>query len=58
MKTWLLSDHWHIEAQDNVVLCQGQPKWCPEASYEDPSFDHLEMWPTVYRDHLDEDQKS
>jgi hypothetical protein len=50
MKTWLFFDHWHIEAQDNVALCQGQPKWCPEAAYEDPSFDHLEMWPTVYRD--------
>jgi len=50
MKTWLFLDHWHIEYQDNLELCQGQPKWCPEATYEDPNFDHLELWPTVYKD--------
>jgi len=50
MKTWLFFDQWHIEAQDNVALCQGQPKWRPEATYEDPNFDHLELWPTVYKD--------
>lgn len=50
MKTWLFWDLWHIEHQDNVELCQGRPKWVPEATYEDPTFDYLGCWPRVWRD--------
>ena len=50
MNTWLFWDWWHIEHQDNVELCQGQPKWVPEGTYEDPTFDYLACWPAVYKD--------
>lgn len=50
MKAWLFWDWWHIEHQDNVELRQGQPQWRPEGTYEDPTFDYLGMWPTVWRD--------
>lgn len=52
MKTWLFWDQWHIEHQDNVQLCQSKPKWIPDATYQDPTFDYLGFWPTVW---LDED---
>ena len=50
MKTWNFWDWWHIEHQNNIVLAQGRPKWVPEGTYEDPTFDYLASWPTVYRD--------
>jgi len=50
MQTWLFWDLWHIEHQDNIELCQGQPEWQSEATYEDPGVDYLGFWPTVYRD--------
>ena len=49
-KTWLFWDWWHIEHQDNVGLCQGKATWCPDGTYEDPTFDYLGCWPTVWRD--------
>jgi hypothetical protein len=48
--TWLPLDWWHIEHQDNVKLQQGQPEWVPEATYEDPNFDYLGFWPSVWQD--------
>ena len=45
--TWLFLDWWHMEHQDNVVIRQGKPKWIPEATYEDPTFDYLGFWPHV-----------
>ncbi|NQT15131.1 MAG: hypothetical protein HQ582_20405 [Planctomycetes bacterium] len=50
LKTWLFWDWWHIEHQDNVELCQGRAEWRPEGTYEDPTFDYLGCWPTVWRD--------
>jgi len=50
VKTWLFWDWWHIEHQDNVCLCQGEPEWIPEATYEDPTFDYLGSWPCVTRE--------
>ena len=50
MKTWLFWDWWHIEHQDNLELCQGEPEWVPEATYEDPTLDYLGSIPAVYRD--------
>ena len=49
-KAWLFWDWWHVEHQDNVDLCQGQAEWQPEGTYEDPTFDYLGCWPTVWRD--------
>lgn len=48
-KTWLFWDLWHLDRQHNVQLCQGKPKWRPEATYVD-DIDGLASWPTVYRD--------
>ena len=53
MKTWLFWDWWHIEHKDNVVLKQSKPEWVPEGTYEDPGFDYLGSWPTVYQDNAD-----
>jgi hypothetical protein len=53
MKTWLFWDWWHIEHQDNVELRQSEPQWVPEGTYEDPGFDYLASWPTVYEDQVD-----
>jgi hypothetical protein len=50
MKTWLFWDWWHVEHQDNVELCQGQPQWRPDGTYEDPTFDYLGFWPRVWQD--------
>ncbi len=49
-KAWLFWDWWHIEHQDNVELCQGRAQFQPEGTYEDPTFDYLGMWPTVWHD--------
>jgi len=48
-KTWLFWDLWHLERQQNLELCQGQPKWVSDAVYVD-NMDGLAAWPTVYRD--------
>ena len=50
MKKWLFWDWWHIEHQDNAQILQGKPTWEPDGTYEDPAFDYLGMWPTVYYD--------
>lgn len=50
LKTWLFWDWWHIEHQDNAELCQGRAEWQPEGTYEDPTFDYLGCWPTVWQD--------
>jgi hypothetical protein len=50
MNTWLFFDYWHIEHQDNLALRQGIPNWRAEATYEDPTYDSIGFWPTVYRD--------
>lgn len=50
MNTWLFFDWWHIEHQDNVELCQGTPKWVPEATYEDPYFDNLFAYTGVWKE--------
>lgn len=49
-KAWLFWDWWHVEHQDNVELCQGRAEWQPEGTYEDPTFDYLGCWPTVWQD--------
>ncbi len=50
MKTLHFWDWEKIEHQDNARIAQGRPEWQPEATYEDPTFDYLGSWPTVFRD--------
>ena len=47
---WLLWDWARIASSENVELCQGVPRWVPEATYEDPTLVWLNPWPTVYRE--------
>jgi hypothetical protein len=49
-KTLLFWDSWFLDYQDNVELLQGEAKWRPEASYEDPYLDNQFAWTTVYRE--------
>ena len=50
MKTLHFWNWWHVEHQDNARIGQGRPKWVPEATYEDPTFDYLGFWPRVWKD--------
>jgi len=50
MKTLLFWNWWSIEHQDNARIVQGRPRWRPEATYEDPTFDYLGFWPRVWKD--------
>ena len=48
MNCWLFWDWAHLAWHENVELCQGVPKWVPEATYEDPTLVWPNPWPTVY----------
>lgn len=53
-EVWHFLDLWNFHRLDNVELCQGQPVWQRDKTYVDPLRDtipdHLNSWPTVWKD--------
>lgn len=49
-KTWLFWDLWKLDTIIGAELRQGETRWRPQHTYEDPLLGSLSSWPSVSRD--------